>query len=99
MPELGLSQEALEVYEELERDQSRWGTLDAVEEVLDAVLSDPRARSSRQRRFRDPPCFAVPLATPEGEWIVLWREVGDDEVESLAAGDVFVLYVGPLPGR
>lgn len=26
-------------------------------------------RSNRQRQLRDPPCFAVPVATSEGDWI------------------------------
>jgi hypothetical protein len=98
--DLGLSQEVLEVYQELERDEGRWGTLDALEAVLDAVAADPRHRTNRQRRFQDPPCFAVPVSTPDGDWIVLWREVTDDrELDDLSAGDVFVLYLGPLPGR
>jgi hypothetical protein len=42
----------------------------------------------------------VPVSTPDGDWIVLWREVTDDrELDDLSAGDVFVLYLGPLPGR
>jgi hypothetical protein len=96
--DLGLSPEALEVYEELERDQSRWPILDALEAAIDAVAADPGQRANRQRRFRDPPCFAVPVPTSEGDWIVLWREVSDSrEFEDLVAGDVFVLYLGPLP--
>ncbi len=98
MADLGLSQEALEVYQELEQDQSRWGTLDALEAAMDAVAADPEHRSNRQRRFQDPPCFAVPVPTPDGDWIVLWREVTDSrEFDDLSAGDVFVLYLGPLP--
>jgi hypothetical protein len=96
--DLGLSQEALGVYEALERDQSRWATLDALEAAMDAVAADPGQRANRQRRFQDPPSFAIPVPTPEGDWVVLWREVSDDnEFEDLAAGDVFVLYLGPLP--
>ncbi len=97
--DLGLSQEALEVYQELEQDQSRWGTLDALEAAMDAVAADPGHRTSRQRRFQDPPCFAVPVSTPDGDWIVLWREVTDSrEFDALSAGDVFVLSLEPLPG-
>lgn len=97
--DLGLSQEALEVYEELEQDESRWATLDALEAAMNAVAADPGHRANRQRRFQDPPCFAVPVSTPDGDWIVLWREVTDSrEFDDLAAGDVFVLYLGPLPG-
>ena len=96
--DLGLSPEALSVYEELERDQSRWAILDALEAAMDAVAANPGQRANRQRRFQDPPCFAVPVPTPEGDWIVLWREITDsNEFEELAAGDVFVLYLGPLP--
>ena len=99
MAELGLSNEALETYESLERDQSRWPTLDAVEQTLDFIARDPGSRKARLRRFRDPPSFAVPVATPEGDWIVLWRPVTEDDVfVELASGDVFVLYLGPLPG-
>ena len=96
--DLGLSAEALSVYEGLERDQGRWAVLDALEAAMDAVAMNPGQRANRQRRFQDPPCFAVPVPTPEGDWIVLWREVTDsNEFEELAAGDVFVLYLGPLP--
>jgi hypothetical protein len=97
--ELGLSDEALEVYEGLERDQSRWPTLDAVEDALDRLAANPGGRENRLRRFQDPPCFAVPVGTPEGDWVVLWREVTvDDEFSNLAPGDVYVLYLGALPG-
>jgi len=97
--DLGLSQGGLEVYQELQQDQSRWGTLDALEAVMDAVVADPGHRTNRQRRFQDPPCFVVPVSTPDGDWIVLWREVTDSrEFEALSAGDVFVLDLGPLPG-
>lgn len=98
MADLGLSDEALEVYEALERDQSRWPPLDEVEAVLDTVAANPGSRDNRQRRFQDPPCFAVPVATPEGDWVVLWREVTEeDEFSDLAPGDVYVLYLGALP--
>lgn len=97
MADTGLSEEALAVYAELEGDQSRWPTLDVVEDVLVAIAQDPGSRSNRARRFQDPAGFAVPVATPEGDWIVLWREVTDPtEFEELAAGDVFVIYIGPL---
>ena len=99
LAELGLANEALATYEALERDQSRWPTLDAVEAALDLVARDPGAREARLRRFRDPPCFAVPVSTPEGDWIVLWRPVTEDDVfVELSSDDVFVLYLGPLPG-
>lgn len=98
MPDLGLSDEAFEVYEALERDQGRWPTLDPIEDALAAIAADPGSRDNRLRRFQDPPCFAVPVSTPEGDWIVLWRVVSeDDEFVDLAPGDVYVLYVGPLP--
>lgn len=97
MADSGLSEEALAVYTELEGDQSRWPTLDAVEDVLVAIAQDPGSRPNRARRFQDPACFAVPVSTPEGDWIVLWREVTDEaEFENLAVGDVFVIYIGPL---
>ena len=97
MADLGLSQEALESYEELEQDQSRWATLDALEAVMDAVAADPGHRNNRQRRFQDPPCFAVPVSTPDDDGF-LWREVTDSqEFDDLSAGDVSVLYLGPLP--
>jgi len=97
--DLGLSQEALEIYDKLEQDQSRWGTLGALEAAMDALAADPGHRANRQRRFQDPPCFAVPVPTPDGDWIVLWREVTDSrEFDDLAGGDVFVLSLGPLPG-
>ena len=97
MADTGLSDEALAVYAELEDDQSRWPTLDAVEDVLVAVAQDPASRKNRARRFQDPACFAVPVATPEGDGIVLWREVTDPtEFEDLAVGDVFVIYIGRL---
>ena len=95
--ELALSDDALAAYEALERDQSRWPTLDRLEDTLEAIAQAPGSRQSRARRFQDPPCFAVPLATPEGEWVVLWREVDDAESENLAAGDGHVLHLGPLP--
>jgi hypothetical protein len=99
MADLGLSDEALETYEGLERDQSRWPTLDKVEEVLQAIADAPGDRDARLRRFQDPPCFAVPVATPEGEWVVLWRPVAEhDGFSNLAVGDVYVLYLGALPG-
>ena len=99
MAELGLSDEALEVYEALERDQSRWSTLDAVEAALDMIAHDPGSREARLRRFQDPPCFAVPVTTPEGDWIVLWRPVTEDDTfAELSSDDVFVLHLGPLPG-
>ncbi len=98
LAEVGLSDEALETYRALERDQSRWSTLDAVEAVLETIAEDPGRRSARLRRFKDPACFAVPIVTPEGEWIVLWRPVADDtEFAELAAGDVYVLFIGALP--
>ena len=98
MPDLGLSNEALESYEALEHDQSRWPTLDKVEEALEAVADDPGSRDHRLRRFQDPPCFVVPVVTPEGDWVVLWRQVTeDDEFSNLVAGDVYVLYLGALP--
>ena len=97
--ELGLANEALATYEALEREESRWLTLDAVEAALDLVARDPGAREARLRRFQDPPCFAVPVATPEGDWIVLWRPVTEDDTfAELSAGDVFGLHLGPLPG-
>lgn len=96
--DLGLSDEALEVYEALERDQGRWPTLDRIEEVLAAVTANPGSRDNRLRRFQDPPCFAVPVATPEGDWVVLWREVSEEDgFVDLVQGDVYVLYMGPLP--
>ncbi len=99
MADLGLSDGALEIYEALARDQSRSTTLDAIEDALAAIADDPGGRDARLRRFQDPPCFAVPVATPEGDWIVLWRPVDDDEgFTELAAGDVFVPFIGPLPG-
>ena len=99
MAELGLSNETLEVYAALERDQSRWSTLDAVEAAFDLIARDPGSREARLRRFQDPPCFAVPVTTPEGGWIVLWRPVTEDDVfVALSSGDVFVLHLGPLPG-
>ena len=99
MADLGLSGEAVEAYEALERDQSRWPTLDKVEATLEAIADDPGSRDNRLRRFQDPPCFAVPVATPEGDWIVLWRPVTEhDEFSNLVAGDVYVLYLGALPG-
>ena len=99
LAELGLSDGALETYRALERDQSRWPTLDAVEAVLDMISDDPGGRDARLRRFKDPACFAVPVATPEGEWIVLWRPVADDaEFTELVGGDVYVLFIGALPG-
>ena len=99
MAELGLPNEALELYEALERDQSRRPTLDAVEAALDLISRDPGGREARPRRFQDSPCFAVPVTTPQGDWIVLWRPVTEDDTfVELAAGDVFVLYLGPLPG-
>ena len=99
MPELGLSETAFETYEALERDESRWPTLDVLESVLEDIARDPGAREARMRRFQDPSCFAVPVRTPEGEWIVLWREVTqDDAFAELTPGDVFVLYLGLLPG-
>lgn len=98
MAELGLSDDAYGTYQELERDQARWPVLDAVEEALEAIAADPGHRSNRQRRFQDPPCFAVPVGTSEGDWIVLWREVTlDDAFVDLVAGDVYVLYIGRLP--
>lgn len=99
MAELGLSDAALTTYETLERDQSRWVTLDAVEDVLERIVREPGSREARLRRFQDPACFAVPVVTPEGDWIVLWRPVTtDDAFANLVEGDVFVLYLGPLPG-
>jgi len=99
MVDCGLCDEALTTYGELEGDQSRWSTLDAVEDVIDAITRDPGSRANRARKFQDPACFAVPVATPEGDWIVLWREVTDPaEFDSLAVGDVFVIYIGPLFG-
>lgn len=99
MADIGLSEEALAVYAELEGDTGRWPTLDVVEDVLVAIAEDPGSRSNRARRFQDPACFAVPVATDEGDWIVLWREVTDPtEFEDLAVGDVFVIYIGPLFG-
>ena len=99
MAELGLSNEALEVYEALERDQSRRPTLDAVEAALDPIARDPGGREARLRRFQDPACSAVPVATPEGDWIVLWRPVTEDDTfAELSSGDVFVLYLGRLRG-
>lgn len=98
MADLGLADEALAVYEALERDQGRWPTLDTIDDVLAAVAADPGSRDNRLRRFQDPPCFAVPVATPEGDWVVLWREVSEDDAfVGLVQGDVYVLYVGPLP--
>ena len=96
--DLGLFEQALEVYEALERDQGRWPTLDMVEEGLDGVAANPGSRENRLRRFQDPPSFAVPVATPEGDWLVLWREVSEeDEFADLVPEDVHVLYVGGLP--
>ena len=95
----GFSEQAEVVYEQLSRDQSRWPTLDAIEDAILDVAADPDAKSARARRFQDPTCFAVPVRTPEGEWIVLWRPVIDQsEFEGLAAGDVYIIYFGPLPG-
>jgi len=65
---------------------------------VDAVAADPGHRTNRQRRFQDPPCFAVPVTTPDGNWIVLWREVTDNRAfDDLSPGGVFVLSLGPLP--
>ena len=98
MADLGLSDAALATYETLERDQSRWTTLDALDEALERIVRAPGSREARLRRFQDPACFAVPVVTPEGDWIVLWRPVTmDDEFVDLVEGDVFVLYLGPLP--
>lgn len=98
MADDAFSPQAEAVYEELARDRGRWGTLDAVEDAILAVAADPGARSARARTFSDPPCFAVPVRTPEGDWVVLWRPVRDaSEFEDLAAGDVLILYLGPLP--
>ena len=71
----------------------------AFESVLEDIARDPGAREARLLRFQNPPCFAVPVRTPEGEWIGLWREVTqDDACAELSQSDVFVLYLGPLPG-
>jgi hypothetical protein len=41
----------------------------------------------------------VPVATPEGDWVVLWRPVTEHNAFSnLVAGDVYVRYLGALPG-
>lgn len=99
MADLALSPEALEVYNDLDGDPSRWAVLDDVEEALDAIQTDPGGRSSRARKFNDPPCFAVPFGTNEGQWLILWREVADGaEFDNLEPGDVYVLYIGPVPG-
>lgn len=100
MADYGFSEQAETAYEELARDQTRWPTLDAVEDAILELVADPGAKAARARRFQDPPCFAVPVQTPEGDWIVLWRPVGDpSEFEHLTAGDVYVIYVGSLPGE
>ncbi|TVR30135.1 MAG: hypothetical protein EA388_14815 [Nitriliruptor sp.] len=98
MAELGLSDDAYRTYQELERDEARWPVLDVVEDALEAIAADPGHRSNRQRRFQDPPCFAVPVTTAEGDWVVLWRQVTlEDVFADLDAGDVYVLYIGRLP--
>lgn len=99
MADYGFSEPAAAAYEQLSRDQSRWSTLDAVEDAILDVAADPGARTARARKFQDPACFAVPVRTPEGEWVILWRPAIDQaEFEDLAAGDVYVIYFGPLPG-
>lgn len=100
MADYGFSEQAEIAYEELSREQARWPTLDAVEDAILEVAADPGARAVRARKFQDPSCFAVPVRTPEGDWIVLWRPVLDaSEFEDLTAGDVYVIYFGSLPGE
>jgi hypothetical protein len=94
----GFSEHAESAYEQLSGDQTRWPTLDAVEDAILEVAADPGATAVRARKFQDPACFAVPVRTPEGDWVVLWRPVRDpSEFENLTAGDVYVIYFGPLP--
>lgn len=98
MADYGFSDQAEVAYEKLARDQTRWSTLDVVEDAILEVAADPGARGARARKFQDPSSFAVPVLTPEGDWIVLWRPVVDpSEFEDLTTGDVYIIYFGPLP--
>jgi len=94
----GFSEQAVTAYEGLARDQARWPTLGAVEDAILEIAADPTAKAARARRFQDPSCFAVPVQTPEGDWIVLWRPVLDSsEFDDLSVGAVYVVYFGSLP--
>lgn len=98
MADYGFSEHAEATYGNLARDRTRWPVLDVVEDAILTIAADPEARQARGRRLQDPPCFAVPVRTPEGDWVVLWRPVADaEEFDDLAVGDVYVLYVGRLP--
>lgn len=93
MAELFFAEPALEQLDQLQADTSRWPVLDAIDDALDQLAADPDAVDHRRRRFQRPPAWMIPVATPDGPWMILWVRY---EAEDAPPGAVHVLYVGPI---
>ena len=96
--ELLFSPEAGAVLDELEKDASYSGLVDAIWDVLDLISEHPGSAQARHRALRTAGGHSVWLVPVHGlyddeAWVVLWQPRDDDAL---------IAYIGPAdfrPGR
>jgi hypothetical protein len=96
--ELLFSPEAGDVLDELEKDASSAGLVDAIWDVLDLISEHPGSAEARRRALRTAGGHSVWLVPVSGryddeEWVVLWQPRDEDAP---------IAYIGPAdfrPGR
>jgi len=81
MAEVFLSPEiAFPQYERLRGDPSRRKVLERVDEILDALETDPGQAWLRVHRFQRPPLWCVKFDASGEAWAILWYDGEDDRV-------------------
>ena len=89
--ELLFSSEAGEVLDELEKDASNAGLVDAIWDALDLITEHPGSAQARHRALRTAVGHSIWLVPVRGQydeevWVVLWQPRDDDAL---------IAYIGP----
>jgi hypothetical protein len=96
VPELSYNEIADRQLDQLEHDALRLELRAHVNQVLDALESNPGDERLRRKEFRQLPdwgfCYAVELRGDGEDWVVLWSWNPAQE------GEPVVIYVGVPPG-